>query len=537
MTGGLDGKVTLASQRQVLAVTRNRASVFRLLEILKLFDDDDRVTIRTTIGPDSRYDHGVDQLLVSQRIRPLPWHRATQSTFDLAVSGTTHASLRELKAPVVVFPHGAGHHKRPPAVTSGGEVFELMPQQLLHNGSVIPSRILLPGPDSLRRLRLGCGAAVPHAVIAGDPIAQQLRAHRPLRDSYRAAFGLRPGQRLVLVASSWGPGSLAGQSLELIKRLVAELPVDEYRIAAAFHHNVTIHDGQRDLERRLRAALDSGLILIPPTAAWQPAVIAADVVIGDGGSISFYAADGTPVAIAAHDPSEYPDDGPVAALVDAVPHLDPKAPLPPQVERLVAEGRPAAVEAILDSSIDRRIDAAGAFRTVMYELMDLPEPAVPAFLPLAKPELKWDNVTAFVVHSAVDPGNRTVTLTRYPAATATVRAGRHLVVRTDDADPRRPQTAAALVAVNPEPSPAELLRRFPGCRVVARPSAEGRCVLRDRDGTEYLAVVSGSPIATVELAASTYYVIVQAGLEPLGGFTVGCGGQTVSIHFSHSPVD
>lgn len=534
MTAVPTGKTTLRAQRRILAVTRNRASVFRMLEVLRLFDDDDRVTIRTTIGPDSRYDHGVDQLLAAERIRPLPWESAIASTFDLAISATTHTSLRHLNAPVVVFPHGAGHHKRPPAAASGAEVFELTPQQLMHNGSVIPDRILLPGQDSLRRLRSACPQAVPNAVITGDPIAQQIHRHRSLRDTYRAAFGLRPGQRLLLVASSWGPGSLAAQHLDLVKRLVAELPVDEYRVAAAFHHNVTIHDGQRELERRLRSALDSGLILLPPTESWQAAVIASHAVIGDGGSISFYSAGLRPVAVTAHDPSEHPADGPVAALVAALPHLDVDAPLPPQIERLLAGDRPESVASVIGSSIDGRVDTAAEYRSIMYSAMNLPEPDTEAFLPVEPPRRRGSAVTAFATHTAVrDTGDGPlVRLTRYPAATAAMTKGRHLVARIDDTDPRRRQSAAVLITDDPQADLAAASRRLPACRVLAKPLDGNDCALFVRGSGEFRVGVDGSSGAeAAELAASAYYGLLYERRARPATLTVRCGGRTISVRF------
>lgn len=537
MSANPQGRATLRAQRTVLAVARNGASAFRLLELAKLLDDDDRINLRVTVGPNSRYGHGVEQLLTSKRIRLLPWDFAKASTFDLILSGSANACLGELRGPVLLFPHGAGHHKRPPAGDDGERVFELTAQQLLHNGSVIASKHLLPGRDSMERLRRDCAAAAERAVVAGDPIAQQLRRHTPLRESYRADFDLRPGQRLVVASSTWGPHSLAGQSLDLLKRMVAELPADEYRVAATFHHNVTIHDGRRELERILKSAVDSGLILLPPDMSWQSAVIAADCVIGDHGSTTFYAADVTPVAVVVDEPGESPADSPMTTLINSVAHLDEEQPIQPQIEALITGPQSPAVAAVVDASIERHVDAAAVFRSAMYDLMGLPEPAGSAFLPLEKPRPSRVEITAFLVHPTVvdDDGAFAVTLTRHPAASAPMREGRHLVVRTDDPDPRRAQSAAVLVAVDAGTGLAELLQRFPGCRVAAKPLPSGEVALSVRGGDEFVVdadLDSGADVAA--LTASAYVALVQAGSSPGAEVTVHCAGRTVELSFSRS---
>lgn len=537
MTASLEGKITLSSKRSVLAVVRNGASAFRTLEVIKLFNDDERLNVRMTVGPRSRYGYGVEQLLTSERIRLLPWDVAKVSAFDLILSGSANVCLSELQGPVVLFPHGAGHHKRPPMVSSGDRVFELTADQLLHNGSTIASKHLLPGRDSMNRLRRDCAPAADRALIAGDPIAQQLHEHVPLRDAYRADLGLRPGQRLVVVSSTWGPRSLAGQSLGLLKRLVTELPADEYRVAASFHHNVTIHDGHRELERILRAAIDSGLILIPPKMGWQSAVIAADCVIGDHGSTTFYAADIAPVAIAAYAPDECPDDSPMTALINAVPHIDENRPIRPQVEALICQPRPEAVTTIIDSSIDRQADAAAIFRSTMYDLMGLDDPGGPDFLPLVKSRPDRTEVTAYLVHPTVtdDRENTIVALARYPAAIAPMRDGRHLVVRTDDPDPRRAQSATALVAVNTEPDLNGLLARFPGCRVAAKPLTPDHIALHVHDGTEFTVSIDPPPGPdAAAFAASAYIALAEVHGQLNTDVTVECGGRAFAMSFRRS---
>lgn len=533
MTTRPTGKVTLPAHRTVLAVVRNGASAVRILEVIRLLDNDHRLTVRMTLGPHSRYDHGVEQLLHDERIRLLPWEMATALAFDLILSGSAHACLRELTGPVVLFPHGAGHHKRPPFATDGEQVFELTEEQLLHDGVPIAARHLLPGKDSMDRLVRDCPAAAEQAVVAGDPLAQQLRSNAILREAYRADLGLRPEQRLIVVSSTWGPGSLAARALGLVTRLVAELPIDEYRVAAIFHHNVTIHDGHRELERILRAAIDSGLILVPPHVAWQSTVVASDALIGDHGSTTFYAADVVPVAMAAHDRQECPADSPMTALIDTVPHINPDGPLRPQIDALLTGPRPD-VTTIVGSSIEHRVDAAAAYRSTMYELMNLDEPATPAFLAVDRPPAPVSTPTAFLVDATVD--GTEITVARYPAATAAGHPGRYLVVRTDDLDPRRAQTATALVATSAKPDLTALLHRFPGARIAVKPTDSGAIAIQSHDGTRLVATATQPDDPDLAaLVAAVLPALIDTG-RPIEHIpvTIVCGSARIAVRFALS---
>ncbi|MGH8879275.1 MAG: hypothetical protein ACRD0P_18350, partial [Stackebrandtia sp.] len=525
----------------VLVVVRNTASVFRMREIRKLFYDDDRVTIRTTVADNSRYRFGADEQLASDRIRSLSWERAKQIPFDLILSSSADACLHELNGPVIVFPHGAGHLKRPPDADSGNEASDLLNRQLLHNGVPIADWHLLPGQDSWDRMILGCPAIEKRSSIAGDPVAQQLRDHADLRDDYRAALGLLPEQKLVVVASTWGPGSISGQSLDLPRRLVAELPADEYRVAAIFHHNVVMHDGFEDLQRRLHSAVESGLILMPPEDSWQATVIAADCVLGDHGSMLFYSADMAPVAVAAYDPTAYPQDGPAAAMVDAVSHLNFGMPLRPQVDRLLAAPRLEAVRTIVDSTIDHKKDAAAEFRTKMYETMGLPEPAGDAFLHLDMPKPVPARLTAVRAHSTIaDDVEPTVTLARYPAAVTSSDTGEFLAVHTDDPDPRRRHSARVLIAAAGWTDLGELLHHWPLCRIAVRALGAGEFLIRLSDGVEFVAITDSAAGADeAAIIASGCYGFVHAKRPQPSRFVVKCGDRTIAVELrtpaSHCP--
>lgn len=516
--------------RTVLAVVRNGAAAARMFEILALLDNDRRINVRVTVGPDSDYRHGVSDLLREHQVRPMPWREAVESRFDLTLSGSASRTLRHLRSPVIVFPHGAGHHK----LRHGGPAaIDLEPEQVMHLGKPIPTAFLLPGERSRRLLLQTCPQAEDSAIIAGDPVAQQLRQNLRFRPAFRHKLGLGAKKRLVVVTSTWGSNSLAATRLGLLERLICELPTDQYQVAAIFHRNVTVHDGQYQLNRKLRAARDAGLVMIPMATSWQPYVIAADCVLGDHGSTTFYAADVAPVAIVAQSPDEHPPDGPVPALMKALPHLDLHEALHPQIDRLTSEPRRADVAAILASSIDGDADAAAVFRSTMYRLMRLDEPRWKPSLPLRLTPLKPPTApTAFRVHTHLpaDSERPVVRLTRYPAMTADPASPTHLVVRTDDTDGPRWQHADVTVAVCGEPELSAVLGL--GARVAVQAITTDSCLLHDVDGTSVIAHIdTDANDHSAALVASAYYHFAESTRPLPETITVDNGVASFCVRF------
>ncbi|WP_254406476.1 CDP-glycerol glycerophosphotransferase family protein, partial [Streptomyces sp. AC627_RSS907] len=184
-------------------------------------------------------------------------------------------------------------------------------------------------PEQRERLRRACPAAEKAAVIAGDPAFDRMLAARPHRERYRRALGVRRGQRLVVLNSTWNPegffGDGGGQDMlpGLLPRLAAELPADDYRLAAVLHPNIWHGHGPGQIRVWLDRARRGGLALIDPVHGWRQALLAADAVIGDFGAVSYYAAAlGTPVLLAAHDQRRLDPEAPLADFVRQAPRLD-----------------------------------------------------------------------------------------------------------------------------------------------------------------------------------------------------------------------
>jgi hypothetical protein len=167
-----------------------------------------------------------------------------------------------------------------------------------------------------------------------------------------------PGETLVTISSSWTSESTFYQRPELYR----ELPRSA-KVAAVLHPNIWAAHSEWQVRSWLAG---SEVTVIPPEEGWRATMIASDVVVGDFGSTTQYAAAiGARVLLAT-----CPDvrDGSLAdALRRAVPMYAGD----------IAEAVAVAGFADLVSS---RLDQAGVIlRATMYRLLGLPEPvhAVP----------------------------------------------------------------------------------------------------------------------------------------------------------------
>ncbi|MFB8168754.1 hypothetical protein ACFC60_12485 [Kitasatospora purpeofusca] len=382
--------------RRVLLVVHNVTAATRLLDVLPLFRDDLRVQVLATCTGSSPFQAGVAELLASTGVPVLPWEQALSTPADLAISASFGGQLGDLKGKLTILSHGVGYNKTLTAPNTGRRtpdaVFGLGPEWILTaGGTPIADAMVFSHPEQIDRLARSCPEALPTAVLAGDPCFDRILAARHHRDRYRRALGVHPGQRLVLLNSTWNPTSLFGDSGPedvlplLLPRLTSELPADEYRVAAVLHPNIWHGHGPGQIRLWLDRARRAGLALVDPLDGWRQALIAADVVLGDFGSVSYYAAAcGTPVLLGADDPEALGTESPVAAFVRSAPRLDPYRALPPQLDRLLAEHRPPDGPAELTSSAPGQ--SAALLRDLFYGMIGIPEPAAPAVLdPLPLP--------------------------------------------------------------------------------------------------------------------------------------------------------
>jgi len=405
----------------------------------------------------------------------------------------------------------------------------LSPEWLIHDGVVVPSVIVLSHAEQLDRLRQTCPEAAERAVVLGDPVFDRMTASSALRPSYRRAYGIGQGQRLVVVSSTWGDESLFGQHPRLPLELAERLPSDEFRVIFIPHPNITAKHSKYAVSHWLAAARRAGVRIPDDVDEWRAAIVAADLVVGDHGSVPYYAAClGIPVLLATAPVEAVAPNSPIAALLAAAPRLDPAG----DYEKQVRAVRPTPADQA--SSVPG--GAAAALRATLYRTMALAEPGWAAeidLLPLPAVGIQDAPSHLVWVHLM---GPRAATVIRLPGERLRddphLPRGAHLVVST--VEPRRPWLTLADVLVGP-PGPeadewiAKSLAALPGALLAAAPGPSGWTV-GDRSGPFITA--SG---AAAELFVSVAYDQVSRGVrldELTGDWTITTGEVVRSVTVS-----
>ncbi|MFJ9695878.1 hypothetical protein [Kitasatospora sp. NPDC101183] len=412
-------------------------------------------------------------------------------------------------------------------------------------------------PEQIDRLAASCPEALPAAVLAGDPCYDRLLTARHHRDRYRRALGVLPGQRLLLLNSTWNPTALFGDAGPedvlplLLPRLTSELPADEYRLAAVLHPNIWHGHGPGQVRLWLDRARRAGLALVDPVDGWRQAVVAADLVLGDYGSVSYYAAAlGTPVLLGAPGLEALGETSPVAEFVRTAPRLDPYGALPPQVEKLLAEHRPLPGPAESTSSAPGR--SAALLRGLFHRLIGIPEPPDPAVLdplplPPYEPPLRTaplrvltrtDADGAIAVRRFADP--------RYEPGGGDDNGGSHLAVHEDTLDPGVLDLADVVLrygaADDPRLGPphawaAEVLARHRAASLAAYVTGPRECHALHRSGLRlHLAAEGTGPAVDPGAYASALHALLAERSDAPEVLTVRAGAvvQRVTVREERS---
>jgi hypothetical protein len=417
----------------------------------------------------------------------------------------------------------------------------------MHDDAVVPAALVLSHVEQLTRLRRYCPPAADVAVIAGDPCLDRMAASGHLRAAYRRAFGIAPGRRLVVVSSTWGPRSLLGRFPRLPRRFAAELPMDGYATVVALHPNVWHAHSPWQTQVWLADCVRSGVVLAPPMEVWRAALLAADVVVGDHGSVTFYAAAlGRPVLLAATHPEGVDPASPIARLSAAAPMLSPDLPLADQLDEVIDGHREHQYREIVDEATSAPGQSAALLRTLLYRFLNIPEPdgaAVTPTVPIPRQRtVRPTPVTAILARTDVpDLAVPAVLVERFPAEMRLANpppGDTHLVVAWTHRDPRLLELADVVLCRaddtydEPRTWVRQTLREFPGCLIAAVARAEGSCLLAVRNGPTFeLFSGYGGQRPDAAVLASAAFGWLAAGSE-LGGteqLIVEVGGATYPI--------
>ncbi|MER6599567.1 hypothetical protein [Streptomyces parvus] len=482
---------------EVLGVARTLTSATRVVDVMHLLRREDGIEKYYTVNPGSAFADGLDSYLSGLGIHVLSWEEATRRPFDLAVSCSVHPTMRRIDAPLMVLPHGAGYNRL--VTESTGDALApagLSRRELMWRGKVVPKAIGVSHQGQIDRLAEICPEAAPYALAVGDWCFQRITASMSHRDRYRSRLGAVDGRRLVVVHSTWSEHSLLGRHPELPLRLVTSLPADEFAVAAVFHPNVWARHTPAGVLERLGAAVDAGLMIIPPQEGWRAAVVASDWVVGDHGSTSFYSAAADRVTmLAATGLDELDPLSPAAAFARGAPRLDPDGDVLAQLLDAARRHDPAELRPVVDGQL-ASVDTSGEVtRARMYEFLArrgvrVP-PGPPRPLPVPAPEpVRRAQVTAYDVTGTHDAWG-TVEIRRRPLV-----AGHHTealgfyAVTTEENHPHWPEAAEVLARTVAEAEVAALdwiadaALRHENLNVLVARLDETRCLVQLRGGRQ-----------------------------------------------------
>lgn len=371
-------------ERTALVVVPHVVAGTRLMDVVPLLEGDHRIQVVFTVAPNElgeMWDR-TETFVRAQEGMVLPWEQAMQGRFDLIIAASP-TGVDELLGELMLMSHGAGalgSRLRYRSVGPGAAAAHCLDQHvLLRRGQLLPAALVLSSESELADLERSCPQALPVTVMGGDVCFDRLTASLPYRERYRHALGVRDEEKLVTVTSTWRPESAFGRHPDLFDRLLAELPADEYRVAAVLHPNIWTVHGAWQVRAWLADSIQAGLIVIPPEEGWRAALVAADWVLGDHGSVTQYAAGATdvPVLLAA-----FPDhDIRPGSLADVVARSAPRLRLDrrvsPQLAAAAAAYDPQRQIPVRELITARPGQAAAILRQNMYRLMNLHEPDRP----------------------------------------------------------------------------------------------------------------------------------------------------------------
>ncbi|PWG12392.1 hypothetical protein DF268_16400 [Streptomyces sp. V2] len=391
--------LTVRDCKRVLVVVHTLTFAQRLREVFGLLEGDLRVQVVFTAAPHA-FGAGVTQYLEGLGIAVVPWEETLRTEFDLALAASSRG-VHELRAPVVRISHGAGHNKllTDTRLLAPGEVRVpgmLSRQHLLHEGRVFPAAIVYGHDRALEELARSCPEALPVAHVVGDPCVDRIVAARPQRDEYRRALGVEEGQRFVVVTSTWGPASTFGRLDALLPHLVSRRSGDRDRFALLLHPNVFAGHGTWQVRGWLAGCRDRDIAIVPPEADWQALLVAADLVIGDHGSLTAYGTLTDAALLLTSGPRrEIAAYSPAALLASAAPVLAPGLPLADQLDYVVRQYSPGQYDEVAASLSSEPGQFHRRMRSLLYRLLGIGEPArAPVVPPLpAPPALRTWEVT------------------------------------------------------------------------------------------------------------------------------------------------
>lgn len=454
---------TLPEPVRIIFSGKNQQALSRLVsDVLPLFDPDPRLGKEFSVIPGSEFEAAAHRFLREQGLPETAWSGVRPDPPALIISCSPSPELFETGAKFMRLSHGAGSNRT--RTDLDDRVYGLAPQQILHREETpegerlrIPDWLPLAGEAAMELLRRNCPEAVPAAEVVGDLCLERLllSSGRERLRRYRNALGIKRDQKLVVVSSTWGDESLFGTGrLDLVRELLASLPMDRFRVGVVPHPNIENGRGA-SLRGVLSDQLRNGLIMPPQHDLWRALLLAADVVVGDSGSVTQYAAAiGKPVLLGAFGWDQMTPGMPLWDFGKATPGLEFGKPFEPQIWAAIERGQPFD----LGTQLAGDLTPSETLFAKTYALLDLepPEnPVRPKYIGLLRAEDDREPTTAWNFRVRFSGGR--AHWERFPVSVHR-EASDTLVARTE-CDSREVLTLAKVLLCHDDVVPFEEARR------------------------------------------------------------------------------
>jgi hypothetical protein len=338
----------LRSDQTVLALLHGTATDDHVLDAAGVLAGDPRVRVFYT----QRLSRPASRASATPHI--IPWARAVCTDFDLVVAADP-TDVHRLRGPWLAL----GADPRPWATWHGH------PQ---------PAALVAPNRDIVSALAGRCQQVPPVAAVIGDLCLDRLTRSRPHRATYRRALGVPDGPTLVGVITGCGPNSLLACAPALLFDVLAALPAAEFAVALVVEPTTCYKQDTQWIRAWIDRQRRAGLCVVDPVN-WRGLVCASDVLVGDHGTATTYAAaTGVPVLRAVRLPPETAPGSPAAMLAAAAPVVRPDQPLTAHLRQAVDAFNAARYATVATAISSRPGQAARLLRERIYRLLGLPEP-------------------------------------------------------------------------------------------------------------------------------------------------------------------
>ncbi len=238
------------------------------------------------------------------------------------------------------------------------------------NGTPAYYKMLASGPAELACAEQVNPSLRDRLALVGDCELDQLLAMQSRRADIRARLGYATSEKVILIASSWGPSSLVHTVGEQL--FEQAIQTNKYRLIVSVHpNNLTRGSRRADVRRMLDRLTAAGIRVIAPDERWQPYLTAADAMITDYTSLGLYFAPLVrPLAMVPFDEDEFTAGSPLRQLAAIVPKIDLDTDLVENIDAALRDCSLTALQRFSKTLVRQPGTARSSLQSQLHEALD-----------------------------------------------------------------------------------------------------------------------------------------------------------------------